>query len=91
MRYSLFAGMGLPLLMARMSPITIKLPEGTLRRLRLEAKATGRSVAQLIREYVERPSADGSESVHALAADLAGSVAGSGRGATNERKLFRRS
>jgi plasmid stability protein len=77
--------------MARMNAITIKLPEETLRRLRLEAQAAGRSVAQLIRDYVEGSSRESSQSVHALASDLAGSVAGRGRPATNERKRFRRS
>lgn len=72
-----------------MKGITIKLPEETLRRLRHEARASGRSVAQLIRECVERSPGSG-ESVYALAADLAGSVTGSGRAATNERKRFGR-
>ena len=83
-------GITIPL-MTRMNAITIKLSEATLRRLRLEAQATGRSVAQLIRDCVEGPSRDGAESVHALASDLAGSVAGRGRAASNERKRFRRS
>lgn len=72
-----------------MKGITIKLPEETLRRLRHEARATGRSVAQLIRECVEGPRGS-AESVYALASDLAGSIAGSGRAATNERTRFRR-
>ena len=57
--------------MAIMKGITIKLPETTLRRLRQEARATGRSVA-------------------ALASDLAGSVAGGRKAATNERRKFSR-
>jgi predicted DNA-binding protein len=72
-----------------MKTITLKLPEQTLQRLKDEAKATGRSVAALIRERIET-SPDG-QSVHALAADLAGSVAGSRRAATNERRRFGRS
>lgn len=76
--------------MPAMRGITIKLPEATLRRLRLEARATGRSVAQLIRECVEGSARGDVASVHALASDLAGSVAGRGRAATNERKRFRR-
>ena len=71
-----------------MKGITIKLPDDTLRRLRLEARATGRSVAQLIRECVEGPRG-GAESVYTLASDLAGSVAGSGRSASNARRRFR--
>ena len=57
--------------MAIMKGITIKLPETTLRRLRQEARATGRSVA-------------------ALTSDLAGSVAGGRKAATNERRKFSR-
>jgi hypothetical protein len=77
--------------MTRMSAITIKLPEATLRRLRHEAAMTRQSVAQLIRDYVEGAARGGKESVHALAPELAGSVAGSGRSATNDRSRFRRS
>jgi predicted transcriptional regulator len=76
--------------MAAMKGITVKLPEATLRRLRHEARATGRSVAQLIRECVEESSQGGAESVHAIAIDLAGSVAGSWSAATNDRQRFRR-
>lgn len=76
--------------MAAMKGITVKLPDETLRRLRREARATGRSVAQLIRERVEAPSHEGAESVHGIASDLAGSVAGSGRPANNDRPRFRR-
>ena len=36
-----------------MKGITVKLPETTLRRLRQEARATGCSVAALIRERLE--------------------------------------
>lgn len=77
--------------MAAMRGITIKLPEATLRRLRQEARATGRSVAELVRERVEGPAVRGSPSVHAITADLAGSVAGSRRAASNDRRRFRRS
>jgi predicted transcriptional regulator len=73
-----------------MKAITIKLPEATLRRLKDEARATGRSVAALVRERVEvLPGAD-RPSVYALASDLAGCVAGSRTPATNERRRFRR-
>jgi hypothetical protein len=77
--------------MSAMRGITVKLPEATIRRLQQEALATGRSVGQLIRDLVERESLEGAASVHAMAADLAGSVAGSGRSATNDRVRFRRS
>jgi predicted DNA-binding protein len=70
--------------------ITIKLPEETLRRLKDEAASTGRSVAALIRERIEAPSDRDTSSVFALASDLAGSVEGPRRSATNERRKFRR-
>ncbi len=73
-----------------MKGITIKLPEETLRRLRDEAESTGRSVAALIRERIEDPSNRDTSSVFALTSDLAGSVEGSRRSATNERRKFRR-
>jgi len=40
-----------------MKRITVKLTEATLRRLREEARKTGRSIAPLLRERVETPSA----------------------------------
>lgn len=75
---------------AVMKGITVKLPEDTLRRLRKEAEATGRSVAALIRERVEVPQDGDDGSVYALTLDLAGSVAGSRKSATNARRRFRR-
>lgn len=69
--------------------ISIKLPPETLRQLKADARATGRTVAALIRERLERPAPDAG-SVHALAADLAGSLAGSRRTATNARRKFLR-
>jgi hypothetical protein len=76
--------------MAVMRGITIKLSEMTLRRLRQEARATGRSVAALVRERVEASSESGGRSVFAVTSDLAGSVAGSRRAATNTRRRFGR-
>jgi predicted DNA-binding protein len=73
-----------------MRGITIKLPEATLKRLEREARASGRSVAAIIRERVEGQSEVG-ESVYSLTHDLAGSLAGAGKPATNERRKFRRS
>jgi hypothetical protein len=73
-----------------MKGITIKLPEETLRRLRKEAQATGRSVAALIRERVETPQDEDTGSVFGLTADLAGAVAGRRTAATNARRRFRR-
>jgi predicted DNA-binding protein len=70
--------------------ITIKLPESTLKRLREEARATGRSVAALVRERLEAVRDHDSSSVYALTEDLAGSVRGSRRAAANERSRFRR-
>ena len=74
-----------------MKGITVKLPDATLERLRREARATGRSVAAMIRDCVEREPDGQVRSVHDLAADLAGSVRGSRRSATNARRKFRRS
>jgi hypothetical protein len=76
--------------MAVMRGITIKLSETTLRRLRQEARATGRSVAALIRARVEAPSESGGRSVFAVSSDLAGSVAGRRRAATNRRRRLGR-
>lgn len=73
-----------------MKGITIKLPASTLQRLRDEARATGRSVAAIVRERVDARPGTTTESVHALAADLAGSLAGRRRTATNARRRFRR-
>ena len=75
---------------AEMKGITIKLPEETLRRLQAEAQAAGRSVAALIRERVETPQDRDDKSVYALTSDLAGSVAGGRKAATNDRRKFRR-
>ena len=76
--------------MAVMKGITIKLPETTLRRLQQEARATGRSVAALVRERVDAPLDRGGRSVFAVTSDLAGRLAGARRAATNERRKFRR-
>jgi hypothetical protein len=73
-----------------MNGLTIKLPESTLRRLRQEARATGRSVAAVVQERVEAPLGEAAGSVHDRAADLAGSLAGRRRAATNARRRFRR-
>jgi hypothetical protein len=74
-----------------MKGITIKLSEVTLRRLRQEAQATGRSVGALVRDRVEGVPRGSSDSVHALTADLAGSLIGPPRSATNARRRFRKS
>ncbi len=73
-----------------MKGITIKLPEQTLQRLRSEARATGLSVAALVRMRLDQAPTRSSESIHDLSADLAGSVEGSGKSATNARRKFRR-
>ncbi len=73
-----------------MRAITVKLPEETLHRLDREARASGRSVAALIRERLEVTPEDRAGSVHAVAAHLAGSLAGGRKSATNERRRFRR-
>jgi hypothetical protein len=75
--------------MAGMKGITIKLSEASLKQLRQVARATGRSVAALVRDRVESVPAGG-ESVYALSSDLAGCVAGARKAATNTRRRFRR-
>ena len=74
-----------------MKGITIKLPETILRQLRHEASETGRTVAALVRERVETPPDRAEGSVYAMTSDLAGSLAGGRRPATNNRRRFRRS
>ena len=76
--------------MAVMKGITIKLPETTLRRLQQEARATGRSVAALVRERVGATPDGAGRSVFAVSSDLAGSLAGRRKAATNERRRFGR-
>jgi hypothetical protein len=73
-----------------MKGITIKLPEGLLRALAEEARASGRSIAAVVRSRLGQPGGAPHGSVHALASDLAGSQAGSTRSGTNERRRFRR-
>ena len=72
-----------------MRGITIKLPEATLQRLSAEARASGRSIAAVVRDKIETQyDTHDRDSVYARAADLAGSVAGSSRAATNDRRKF---
>ncbi|MFT3819411.1 MAG: hypothetical protein QM750_17530 [Rubrivivax sp.] len=73
-----------------MRGITIKLPEATLQALAAEARASGRSIAAVVRSRLEAPQGIADGSVHALAGDLAGSLAGSRRPASNDRRKFRR-
>lgn len=75
--------------MAPMKGITVKLPESTLRQLRQRARRSGGSVSAVIRELLEREPPE-EETVYTLVADLVGSQHGSARGATNERRKFRR-
>ena len=77
--------------MAAMTGITIKLPDAMLKRLREEAEASGRSVADLVRERLDAAASPKVRSVHDLMSDHAGSLAGSSEPATNERRRFRRS
>jgi len=76
--------------MAAMKGITIKLPDATLRRLKQEARATGRSVAALVRVRVETPPDRDRRSVFTVTSDLGGSLVGRRRAATNDRRKFRR-
>ena len=78
------------MLSVAMKGITVKLPVSTLKRLAQEARASGRSVAAIIRERVEAQPEAG-DSVYALTRDLAGSVAGGSTAATNDRRKFKRS
>ena len=73
-----------------MKGITIKLPETTLKRLEQEARESGRSVAAIIRERVEQQAGSG-DSVYSLSRDLAGSLSGARKSATNDRRKFGRS
>ena len=73
-----------------MKGITIKLSEATLRRLKEEARAAGRSVASLVRERVEAGFSGGDSSVYGVTADLAGKLTGSRKAATNKRRKFAR-
>ncbi len=73
-----------------MKGITIKLPEEVLLRLKQEARATGRTVAALVREHLETPLDLTDASVYTRTQDLAGSLEGSRRAATNKRKRYRR-
>ena len=74
-----------------MKGITVKLREPILRQLRDQARATGRSVASLVRERVEAAPDQVPDSFFALTSDLAGSLAGSRRPAVNTRRKFRKS
>ena len=79
--------------MGAMKGLTVKLPDATLKRLRRQARATGRTVADLVRDRLEGEAeavraAD--HSVYAITDDLAGSLTGSRRAATNARRRFRR-
>jgi Ribbon-helix-helix protein, copG family len=74
-----------------MKGITVKLPDTTLRRLKQEARATGRSVGSLIRERLEAVPHKGPQSIYEITSDLAGSVAGDRKPATNDRRRFARS
>jgi predicted DNA-binding protein len=73
-----------------MKGITIKLPEATLQRLKQEARATGRSVAAIVREHLDTPLDQADASLYARTSDLAGSLEGTRKSATNKRRKFRR-
>jgi hypothetical protein len=76
--------------MAGMKGITIKLPDATMRRLRARARATGQPVSALIRSRLEGSDNETGETVHGIASDLAGSLTGPRRAASNDRRRFRR-
>lgn len=83
------SGLSYPVAMGAMKGITIKLPEETVLQLRNQARQSGRSVAALVRDLIDA-SPQGGGSVYAITSDLAGSIAGGGRPATNARRRFRR-
>ena len=70
-----------------MKGITIRLSETTLKQLEQEARASDRSVAAIIRERVEHRS-DAPDSVYTLSRDIAGSLSGARKSATNDRRMF---
>ena len=73
-----------------MKGITVKLPAAVARRLREQARQSGRSVAALIRERLASPPRAGG-TVYSITADLAGSLAGGRLPVTSARARFRRS
>jgi hypothetical protein len=73
-----------------MKGITVKLPEPVARKLKEQARQSGRSVAAIVRELIETQPRGGG-SVYAITADLAGCLAGGRRPAANARSRFRRS
>lgn len=73
-----------------MKAITIKLPEDTLQALAAEARASGRSIAAVVRSRLDAPPRAADGSVYAQARDLAGVLAGSRKPASNDRRKFRR-
>ena len=74
-----------------MKGLTVKLSEQLLKTLRREAKASGQSVAALIRERLHAKGSGGTGSVYARASALAGCLDGSGKSDTNSRRRFKRS
>ncbi len=66
-----------------MKGITIKLSETTLQRLKREAQESGRSIAALVRDRIEAPRDRHDQSVFGLTSDLAGSLSGRRKAATN--------
>ena len=84
------SGLSYPFSMG-MKGITIKLPETTLRKLKREARETGRTVAALVRQRVDPPQDHAEGSIFEITSDLAGSLSGGSRPATNKRRRFRRS
>jgi hypothetical protein len=74
-----------------MKVIAVKLPEETIALLMVVARATGRTVAALLRERLEAGAEPRTGSVYAITSDLAGCLGGRRRAAGNERRKFRRS
>jgi hypothetical protein len=73
-----------------MKGITIKLPEDTLQALAAEARASGRSIAAVVRSRLDAPQRAADGTVYAQARDLAGVLAGGRKPASNDRRKFRR-
>ena len=71
-----------------MKGITIRLPDDTLQALAAEARASGCSIAAVVRSRLDAPPRAEDGSVYAQARDLAGILVGSRTPASNDRRKF---
>ena len=70
--------------------VTLKLERRQIRKLRARARASGRSQGALVRELIDRHLAETSPSLHDLAHDLCGSVAGGKDTSTRDMRGYGR-